>query len=198
MHCFDEPLEGGRTAVVGFHGENARWIVAPRQVAGELGQGHDFHDVHAQPLQIVEFLQGFLKLVRLPVLLVVKGSQVHFINHEFVDGRNMKIVAFPVKMRVVNNRVAHRTGNLARIRVDAQQLLVAGYNTVAILVADGGGRDIGVPKLAPLALHWVSVVRPTVKRARDVNRVGVGRPYTKRDARLVRGCPHSRVNFLGC
>ena len=85
MRRFDEPLEAARTAVVGFHGENARGVVSPRQLAGELGQGHHFHDVHAQSLQMVEFLQGFLKLVRLPIFLVVKGSQVHFINHEFVD-----------------------------------------------------------------------------------------------------------------
>ena len=196
MHRFDEPLEAGRTAVVGFHGENARRVVSPRQLAGELGQGHHFDDVHAQSLQMVEFLDGFCELVRLPILLVVKGSQVHFINHQFVDRREVEIVAFPVKVRVVDHRVAHRTGDLAGIGVDAQQFLVAADDAVAILVADGGRGDVRVPVAIPLLRHGVRIGRPIVERAGDIHRVGVGSPDTKRDARLVRDRSHPGADFL--
>ena len=198
MRRFDEPLEAGRAAVVGFHGKNARGVVSPRQLAGELGQGHHFDDVHAQSLQMVEFLHGFGELVRLSILFVVKGSQVHFINHQFVDRGEVEIVAFPVKVRVVDHRVSHRTGDLAGIGVDAQQFLVAVDDAVAILVADGGRGDVRVPVTVPLLHHGVGVGRPIVERADDAHRIGVGSPYTKRDARLVKDRSHPGEGFLDC
>jgi hypothetical protein len=145
---------------------------------------------------MVEFLQGLFELVRLPILLVVEGSQVHFINHQFVDRRQVEIVAFPVKMRIADHRVAHRTGDLARIGVDAQQLLVAVGNVVAILVADGDRGDVRVPVAIPFLHHGVRVGRPIVERADDTHRVGVGGPDTKRDARLVKDRSHPGAGFL--
>ena len=198
MGRLDEAFETGRTAVVGFHGENAGGVVSPGQVTGELGQRHHFDDVDAQLLQVAKLLSRLGELVGLPILLVVKRAQVHFIDHEFVDGRKMEVIACPVKVGRVDDRIPHRTGDFPRIGVNAQHLLVAVQNSVAIFATDACRGDVHVPVTFLFLRHRVCVGRPIVKRSRHIDRVGVRSPDPKGDARLVKNRTHSAVNFLRC
>ncbi len=144
---------------------------------------------------MVEFQDGFCKFVRLSIFFVVKSSQMHFVNHQFVDRSEVEIVAFPVKPRVVDHRVSHRAGDLPRVGIDPHECLVAGHEPEPIFAADGGRGDVCVPVSIPLLRHGVRLGRPIVERAGHEHRVGVGGPDTKCDAGFVWKRPHSAANL---
>ena len=63
--------------------EKIRWIVTPRAVARELGDGHHFDGGDTELLQVGNLVDGRVERCR-QIALAVEGADVHFVDDEVV------------------------------------------------------------------------------------------------------------------
>jgi hypothetical protein len=83
----NEHLETIRTPINALHCKDMRRVVAPRVIACKLRNRHDLDDIHAQPFDMVQFLQSILETTRFSLCVGKKGTDMHFVNDQLVMRR---------------------------------------------------------------------------------------------------------------
>ncbi len=86
----DEVLEAVGAAIGALDGEDMRRVVAPGDVAREFHRRHYLDDVHAQPLEVAELLDGVAERAGLVGDGAVKGADVQFVDDERIPGRHRR------------------------------------------------------------------------------------------------------------
>jgi len=111
---------------------------------------------------------------------------VHLIDDQIVPRRNLEVVrALPVEGRVVDDAVAHRTGNLAGVGIDTVELRFAVDQQKLVLVARLGAGYIGGPIAVAFENKGVGGFVPFVEVADNEDLLRVGCPDAEGRAFLV-------------
>ena len=115
-----------------------------------------------------------------------EGPDVQLVDDQVVPRRLANGVVAPVeRVRVVDDGVADRVGDLAGVRIDPRQVAVGRPDREAILGARGHSRDIGRPGLGrPVIVSGEGgrVAGPVVECARHEDGGRVWRPDPERGA----------------
>ena len=176
MRLADKGLEGLGAAVNALYRKHVRRVVAPRVVAGKLGQGHDFNRVDAQRLQMRQALQRRRQRAR-RVGTRIERADVHLIDHQFVVRRRLEGVVAPIKTgRVHHHRTPDRVGVFFGVRVDAVEHLVATDQPELVLRTGPDLGHIDRPDAVVFQRHRTGVVVPAVEVSFDKHRDGLRRP----------------------
>src|SRR5580704_6780957 len=162
-----------------------RGIVAPAAIAGEFGNWHDLDDIHAEALQIVEFLNGRLKRSDFLAFSVTECAYVQLVNHYLVDLWEMRVIIAPIKRRIIDDRVAYRIGHFTGVRIDTSHFEIAILEEVAIFVAYFRVIDLLIPITILFLGHRIGALVPVVERPDDGNKLCVGSPHTKCNSLLL-------------
>src|SRR5439155_27041009 len=112
-------------------------VVAAGAVAGELGDRHHLHGVDAQRLEVPE-PAGHVAEGGRPVVVgvrVVERADVQLVDDQLIPGGYAALVALPVEVRVVDDAVADRVGDLPGVRVDPGELAERGDEVEPVLPA---------------------------------------------------------------
>jgi hypothetical protein len=125
------------------------------------------------------------------VLLIVERADMQLVDGKFVPRGEMEVVPLPVKVRVVDDGVADRTGHLAGIGVDALEFALVRGQHELVFIADMSLCYISVPGAVFIGLQGMSVAVPSVERPDDGYPLRMGRPDTERDTPRVRDSPHA-------
>jgi len=75
---------------------------------------------------------------------------MQFIDNKRVPARHAEVVILPVKLRIMNNGITNRAGNLTGIRVDAFQHTYIRAELILVLVSNPCAFHFCIPKASLL------------------------------------------------
>ena len=122
----DEALERVGSAIARLDGEEVRRVVTPRDVAGELERRHDLDRTDAQVAQVRQPADGAVEVAS-RLASAGERADVQLVDDDVVPARHREAVVAPVeRIRVVDDRVADRVGDLSRVRVEPRLVALGG------------------------------------------------------------------------
>ena len=124
-----------------------------------------------------------------------EGTDVHFIDDQFVVRGQVKPVILPVEARwIVNYTIPRGIGDLPRVWVNALQLPVPVDQHEFIFLTRLCGFHIHIPVTILFMYQWRFCIRPVIELPFDKDGPGVRRPDSKGNAGLVDDGAHPLLN----
>ena len=193
MGLLHEILELRRPAVGRLDSERMGRVVPPTAIPGELGNGHHLDAVDAQPLQVVELLDG-----------VGKGAGCVHIRFGIVERADMQLVddplvprwcrvevVVPIEGAVVDDAVAHRVGDVPGMWINPAQFAGRRVEVEAVFLPGFCIRYVCGPVSVLFRVQRVGFRFPVVEITDDADRRGMRCPDAEGRAVGVRNGTHA-------
>ena len=188
----DEALERVGTAVGLFDRVEARRVVAPADLAGELVDGHERDRVDAEVRQVIEAIDALVERRRRRLARVeAEGAGMDLHHHEIVPERHREGRVAPLEgVGVVDDVVVGRAGEDPAARIGLPQRLPVPDDHELVLGARPERRHVAAPEAVAFGRERGRGLAPAVEGSGDADRDGEGRP--RAEGHALRGALRER------